>query len=646
MKAATTPAVISSKGPVRLGERLGRGGEGEVYEVEGEPSLVAKLYLKDISHERAEKLRVMPQLLTPKLAALTAWPHDVLKGRGDRVVGFLMPRISANDIHKVYGPKSRQQIFPQADWRLLVRAALNTARAFAVVHEAGFLVADVNHGGVMVTADATVRLIDCDSFQVTAGAKTFPCEVGVEEFTPPELQGAAFRGLVRTANHDNFGLAVLIFQLLMLGRHPFAGRHRGKGDLSIGEAIAQFKYAYSRDKARTLMEPPPYTAPVLVAGQEIAQLWEQAFAPAGNQPRGRPTAEAWVLALKKLEKSFAKCANHGGHYFAQGIACPWCPIQLGTGASLFPLPAGQAPRAMPGGPFSLEAVWAQIASVQPPPAQPAPAPASGTPASPEAQSIAARRNALRFLSFVTPVGIFLGGIAIGIAWLFCAFAAFIAHVVIASNASSGDTAPYRQRRDTAQSNFSSLADRWAKEASSELFATKRAELQRKVEQHRQLGAKRQLEYETLVKNRASLAKRRYLDRFEIADATVSGIGPAKKSMLESYGIETAADITEAAVMNVPGFGPALTKRLLDWRRGVESKFRFDPASGVDPRDVADLDQRIAQERRDLEDALHKGGADLHHLRASILSRRQALEGALRAAIQALEQAEADLAAVS
>ena len=62
---------------------------------------------------------------------------------------------------------------------------------------------------VLVAPDATVKLIDCDSFQITAQGKRYLCEVGVETFTPPELQGKNLRQIMRTANHDGFGLAVM-----------------------------------------------------------------------------------------------------------------------------------------------------------------------------------------------------------------------------------------------------------------------------------------------------------------------------------------------------------------------------------------------------------------------------------------------------
>lgn len=41
-----------------------------------------------------------------------------------------------------------------------------------------------------------------------AAGRTFTCDVGVALFTPPALQGRPFRNLIRTPDHDRFGLAV------------------------------------------------------------------------------------------------------------------------------------------------------------------------------------------------------------------------------------------------------------------------------------------------------------------------------------------------------------------------------------------------------------------------------------------------------
>ncbi len=83
---------------------------------------------------------------------------------------------------------------------------------FATVHEHGHVVGDVNQNSFMVGRDSKVVLIDSDSFQINANGTLHLCEVGVSHFTPPELQTlSSFVGFERTENHDNFGLALLIF---------------------------------------------------------------------------------------------------------------------------------------------------------------------------------------------------------------------------------------------------------------------------------------------------------------------------------------------------------------------------------------------------------------------------------------------------
>ena len=71
-------------------------------------------------------------------------------------------------IHTLYTPKSRKNDFPEADWKFLIRSATNVARAVAIVHEHGCVIGDINHGSILVSPKATVKLINCESFQVVA----------------------------------------------------------------------------------------------------------------------------------------------------------------------------------------------------------------------------------------------------------------------------------------------------------------------------------------------------------------------------------------------------------------------------------------------------------------------------------------------
>ena len=224
-----------------------------------------------------------------------------------------MPRIvGARPLYELYSPRARVQHYPSADFRFLVHAAANVARLFAAVHKAGFIAGDVNHSNILVRANATVAAVDCDSYQVGDGSR-FPCLVGTELFVPPELLGAALGATRRTANHDAFGLAVLIFHLLFMGRHPFAGRYLGKGDMPIERAIAESRFAYSRDAGRTQMAPPPYTPAHGGGGSAVVDLFERAFH-ADGRTGGRPGPEAWIDALDALKAALVSCRAVPWHH--------------------------------------------------------------------------------------------------------------------------------------------------------------------------------------------------------------------------------------------------------------------------------------------------------------------------------------------
>ncbi|HEX7833461.1 MAG TPA: hypothetical protein VF787_27670, partial [Thermoanaerobaculia bacterium] len=250
----------SSGKRVTIERELFRGGEGTIHPVAGNPSLFAKLYHRSIDVPKQAKLAAMATASDQRLLRIAAWPTATLHERpGGKMVGFVMPRFDGQrwELHDLYRPGTRKQTFRQADWAFLIHSARNVAAAVATVHDAGHVVGDVNQRNFLVGHDATVKVLDCDSFQIRGASRIFFCPVGVPEFTPPELQNRTLDGIERTPNHDAFGLAVLIFQLLFMGRHPFAGRFLGAGDMPIERAIGEGRFAFGQTSRARLMEPPP-----------------------------------------------------------------------------------------------------------------------------------------------------------------------------------------------------------------------------------------------------------------------------------------------------------------------------------------------------------------------------------------------------
>src|SRR5438128_176032 len=127
---------------VTIGNKIGTGGEGAVFDIVGAPDFVAKIYHKTPSIEKGMKLRVMVGLAKKELMTVSAWPCATLHiGKGGPVAGLVMRRIKDHqEIHTLYSPAHRKTTFPDADWKFLINAGANCAAAFHALHEAGVVI--------------------------------------------------------------------------------------------------------------------------------------------------------------------------------------------------------------------------------------------------------------------------------------------------------------------------------------------------------------------------------------------------------------------------------------------------------------------------------------------------------------------------
>src|SRR5260370_42396912 len=82
-----------------------------------------------------------------------------------------------------------------------------------------------------------------------------------------------YKGVVRTPNHDNFGLAVVAFQMLFMARHPFSGRFLGTGEMPMERAISEYRFAYGSNSTTIQMEPPPASLGLNGESRDLAPLF-------------------------------------------------------------------------------------------------------------------------------------------------------------------------------------------------------------------------------------------------------------------------------------------------------------------------------------------------------------------------------------
>ena len=300
--------------PVALGRKIGGGGEGDVYAVSGQPRLVAKIYATPTREAGAKLARMIDNPPSGREGGdghvNLAWPSELLYGAmgRDLPIGFLMPHVTgAVPLLEVFNPRLRARTLPDFDRRYLFRTARNLAAVLATLHQAGYVVGDINESNILVGPTALVSFIDCDSFQVQAvragNVTTYPCPVGKLEYTAPELQGKVFGREVRRPEADRFALGVLIFQLLMEGRHPFAGTWTGSGEPpSVEEKIRRGCFPYA-DRPTCPIAPPPNALALTTLPPAVAALLLRCFVDGHRQPARRPAPEEWRDALAAGERA-------------------------------------------------------------------------------------------------------------------------------------------------------------------------------------------------------------------------------------------------------------------------------------------------------------------------------------------------------
>lgn len=699
MPASTPTQLFDSSGqavPLATSP-LGVGGEGSVFDVPGRPAAVAKVYNAPQSKERSDKLVTMAAMATADLTKFAAWPTATLhKKPGGPVAGILMPKVvKCREIHHLYSVAQRKKDFPDADWGFLACAARNCAIAFEAIHQHGHVVGDVNQKNVLVSDKAIVQFVDCDSFQVRGpGGRIFRCGVGVPEYTPPELHGVSFRDVDRAIDHDLFGLAVLVFHLLMMGRHPFSGVYTGPGEMPLEKAIQKGLFAYARDAQARKMAPPPNTLPLALLDADVVTLFERAFAPTpAHRTPQRPRAGEWRSALDGFLKRLKACPADSKHvYPAAAGACPWCRL-LGAAGILFFLPGTARGQAAP---VDVATLWIQITGIsfperpyaRPPhspsaqatptplpPNTPAPTPYPTLQVPPQGPA-----KPDLFLDYIGLIGMIAGFVILfiappvgagclvgfGVLWagLFTQrtrrwnearervraetekVKAYNDAVEAGWRAENVDWYREHRRRkkrlDEVESRLAELESKIRNSAAEEKrrFSEVGQVLRRAKGEHDNAQKDYGVELADLAKNSQKIQIERHLDSLLIRSARLKSVTNDRILSLSSFGIETALDVEKLSRVKVPGIGPVLTTRLFEWREASIRGFR--PQPGLPAALRASVDQRHQGQLKKSEAILANGPQQLREIIGRHESDLRRLLYEIQSTVDQRERAAADM----
>ncbi|WP_179228648.1 protein kinase domain-containing protein [Leptolyngbya ohadii] len=332
---------------IELRKQLKKSGEASIWET-NISNLVAKIY-HSMMPEQIEKLNTMvankPDISTLSSKHISiAWPDEILVDEEERCVGFLMPYVDGKTLVNVYNPIKREKEARGVNWRYLYGVAANTALIVKALHAKQYVVGDIKPENFLVNSEALVSVIDTDSFQIpklTEGEllEVYRCPVGSKEFTPPELIGASFIDSIRLQAHDNFGLAVIIYHLLLGGKHPFSGRWTGEGaDPSIDDLIHQGSWLYAPNSK---LQVTSGTIPLEILHPKVQEYFHQCFTQGHSNPNARPGAEAWFRVLKEAYEDLADCGAEINHQYSKHYGrCYWCEMRQKLGGHDIFVPLG------------------------------------------------------------------------------------------------------------------------------------------------------------------------------------------------------------------------------------------------------------------------------------------------------------------
>lgn len=319
---------------ISLGQKIGSGASGDIYRISGIANTVAKLYRdrSDLSHYDGKILEMLqrppnirPILHSGQIYNQIAWPQASLRDNNGSFVGFIMPEIdmgTATELeHILQRAVRRQRKLPEFYGGRVLLAA-NLASVMAELHLLSHYFIDMKPINIrFYPQNWYLAIIDTDGFSVQ-GKRRWPARQYSDQYIAPEAKGQS--PTVLGVEQDLFSLAVIIFQLLNNGIHPYQGIDAtGQGITSIQDRIYAGLYAYgqlaSSQVKPTLTSIHEYIHPT------TRNFFDRAFL--GN-PASRPTAREWSDHLRDLITSnvLIKCNKNPSEHAHFGLGCGFCAL--------------------------------------------------------------------------------------------------------------------------------------------------------------------------------------------------------------------------------------------------------------------------------------------------------------------------------
>ena len=324
------------KSAVTLGALLKSGGAGSVFLIREMPAQVAKIYHRELALATYERKLKAMLLLTPNLPDINeagnrfvqiAWPQSILRDDRGRFIGFTMPSLdikATSELEYIMQERQARAEGLPIGLGTKITLAANLSAVIAELHRQHHYVVDMKPVNLRFYRQSLyMAMLDCDGFSIQGQGERFEAPQFTPDYLAPEfhLNGIDAAG---EEDQDRFALAVVIFQLLNFGIHPFTGKPNSDHvPTDIPGRIAARCYAYG-------LKPHKAITPSMVSGHEtmntrLRHLFDRAFESTGAS---RPSATEWANALKQFAQkstgSLVVCKTDKEHQHFVEHTCAAC----------------------------------------------------------------------------------------------------------------------------------------------------------------------------------------------------------------------------------------------------------------------------------------------------------------------------------
>ena len=130
-----------------------------------------------------------------------------------------MPKAKGKELQKsIFIKPLFLKNFPTWKKRDTVELCLTVLEKIKYLHDRNIILGDINPANILVVSPKEVYFVDTDSYQV----EDFPCPVGTNNYTAPEIQRKTFSKFLRTIGNEYFAVATLLFMIMLPGKPPYS----------------------------------------------------------------------------------------------------------------------------------------------------------------------------------------------------------------------------------------------------------------------------------------------------------------------------------------------------------------------------------------------------------------------------------------